>query len=75
MVKGKTGLKKLELNGNAFHGEGKAAEAIRSQLEEDGKEGCLDELDEMEVESDEEQDEDEEDDLVKALEGAQIAHD
>jgi Ran GTPase-activating protein 1 len=60
MLKNKVALKSIELNGNNFEGDGSVAQAIRDTLRSMSKEDCLDELDEMELESDEEVEEEEE---------------
>ncbi|KAI8901255.1 hypothetical protein BC833DRAFT_578554 [Globomyces pollinis-pini] len=68
MLKDKTELKSIELNGNNFEAECDEVDEIKLALEELGKSDALDELDEMEVESDVEEDEDEEvDELADAL--------
>lgn len=52
MVKQKFYLESMELNGNNFEGDGLVAQAIKDMLRSIGKEECLDELDEMEIDSD-----------------------
>lgn len=53
MLKNKAALKSIELNGNCFDGEGACVDLIREQLSTMEKDGCLDELDEMEEEEEE----------------------
>jgi Ran GTPase-activating protein 1 len=57
VLKGKAGLVKLELNGNAFEAEASEVDAVRNVLREMGRVDALDELDDMEVSSDEEEEE------------------
>jgi Ran GTPase-activating protein 1 len=60
MLRGKTQLVQLELNGNMFDSEGNEAKAIKDTLRAMEKDDVLDDLDEMEEEEEEEEDEDEE---------------
>ncbi|KAI8590193.1 hypothetical protein BDZ88DRAFT_415848 [Geranomyces variabilis] len=63
----KKSINLLELNGNAFDPEGDAVRDVKRVLLENGGEGALDELDEMEWDEDEEEeDEDEDEEMEKA---------
>jgi Ran GTPase-activating protein 1 len=66
VLKGKVGLVKLELNGNAFEADAGEVDAVRNALREMGRVDALDELNDMEVSSDEDEEEEgSEDDEVE----------
>ncbi|KAI9003187.1 hypothetical protein BC832DRAFT_577079 [Gaertneriomyces semiglobifer] len=61
MLMNKKKLALVELNGNAFDPDGDAVRDIKRVLLENGQEGALDELDEMEWDEEEEEEEEDED--------------
>ncbi|KAJ3182206.1 hypothetical protein HDU85_003248 [Gaertneriomyces sp. JEL0708] len=66
MLMNKKKLALVELNGNAFDPDGDAVRDIKRVLLENGQEGALDELDEMEWDEEEEEEEEDEDEETGA---------